>query len=108
MSAAKHTPTPFYIQRPNRAILIESKRRSIAEIFQANGADPDSEANAVFIVEACNAYDSDKATIKVLADALGLIVAEFNSDPRSTQCFDRRIIDQARAALAQAKAEGHA
>ena len=26
---------------------------------------------------------------------LSLIVAEFKSDPMSTQCFDRRIVDQA-------------
>lgn len=39
-----------------------------------------------------------------LLDVLGYIMAEWDSDPRSTQCFDAAIIRKARAAIA--KAEG--
>ena len=32
---------------------------------------------------------------------LGIIVAEFNSDPKSVQCFDLRIVEEAKYTIAR-------
>ena len=41
-------------------------------------------------------YENEKAAMKVLA----LIVAEFESDPMSVQCFDLRVVAQAKEIVA--------
>ena len=44
-------------------------------------------------------YDNDKEAWKVL----DLIVAEFESDPMSVQCFDLRIVERAKECVAKQK-----
>ena len=37
-------------------------------------------------------------------DVLDLIVAEFNSDPMSVQCFDQRVVERAKQCVAKRQA----
>lgn len=45
------------------------------------------------------AYENEKEAYKVLA----IIVAEFESDPMSVQCFDLRVVQRAKDVVAKRK-----
>lgn len=91
MSEQKHTPGPLYAEGLSIFKDYGDQRFLIAEVEDHDEA----QADAILF-----------AAAPELLSVLGLILAEWNSDPRSTQCFDRVIIDFARAVIA--KAEGAA
>jgi hypothetical protein len=104
MSNAKHTPTPWWVaQSAGPGILAvdaidpaDGNLFAVCEIFGINDMrehSPEAEANAAFIVRACNCHNQLVAALKALYDAVDSSVE-----------LTPEIMRQARAALAAAEA----
>lgn len=78
---------------------INGAERIIAECFGRVGKDVylNSQANAAFIVRACNAHDELLTDLKVFLDAV-------DGDPRASQFFDSTFFKKVKADIT--KAEG--
>ncbi len=108
MTKSKHTPTPWtldthkYTDDGNkcRTFVIHGKDYAIGRIqgpFAVIGKDAEKEANAAFIVRACNAHDE-------LVRALETAETYFNEYAAETPA-SAHTLHHVRAALAKAKGE---
>lgn len=81
MTKPKHTPTPWEINgRNNTTIQVydptEDYSRTVAECGLNSSLDADHEANAVFILRACNSYYNLVSTNKINRDVMEKIKKE--------------------------------
>lgn len=117
-----HTPTPYASKRAGYATdgeydhciyaEIDGKRRVIAEVFGRVSEDcrPDAEANAAFIVRACNAHDELVEALEELREQCKGVAPFANAVATSASVKDIRRVgkfmaacDKADAALQRAK-----
>ncbi len=102
----EHTPTPWglcydgQIDGNNGHCVIKLPFSSYKE-FCDNSI---LQANSRFIVKACNAYESNQATIKELVEALGSVLHEFDGLFLKEES-QHKTLNQAREALKRAKGE---
>lgn len=102
-SSVEHTATPFYwdkdIHRPKEGVIIGANLAPICRVTLTN-----QEANAEFIVRACNSFDS---LLAACAEGLALIEALLaaNGEPVYRHAVPERppVPVLLRAALAKAK-----
>ena len=91
----KHTPTPWAIKRTEdwatlSVSIVDSDGQEVATITPRGSTPDEMEANAAFIVTACNSHDA-------LVEALEMLLADLNSMP---QCYIQEDHENfARAAL---------
>lgn len=69
MTQIQHTPTPFEVSRFQTKLYISDKFQNIAEIMPLHSRITEiEEANAAFIVRACNCHDELVAACKSILD----------------------------------------
>ena len=111
----KHTPTPWLVGRKvSNQVYARHGMDIIAQCDTMNEESRATEnANAAFIVRACNAYDQNQQTIADLVEALekidllgnGIEIVEARDDSLTAYATLMRCGKLARAALAKAKGE---
>jgi hypothetical protein len=94
MTTTEHTPTPW--PKPEYGNDVGPNDEGFWEFWEIDGVGRfDIEANAAFIVRACNAHDQ---LVTALTDCVAVIVGD-TSGPQQVQ----GIVAEARAALAKAQ-----
>lgn len=109
MSETKHTPTPWkYLANvgPTKIVLLEQNGDTIFECIK-NTRDSRMEANAAYIVKACNSHEKlvrdREALLKALKGALEALYNETHG--QSDTHWIKTTKEQARSAIAAAESE---
>lgn len=103
MSETKHTPAPWNLGKVKKshALFIEAPSRDICQMV--GPVDKRREANAEFIVRACNAHEELVNICEDMANALEEVHRKMPMHRCTVDCPDiRKHVAQARAALDKA------